>query len=275
MPTVDHTRHQNDDASHKLAIAGLRGAALLMAVLGFFPFANWIAGGHQFETYHQVASEWLNGSLIVVGCAVVLAILSRRSALWRPALFDGLIQHAHDRPVRTGIVLAIGLGVVYLVVVTTVLGWWKPAIHEPRRVGGGWMWSVPVLLLLGALINLATTKWGEIDHVGAYVGWLALGTVFVGFSEELLTRGLAIVGGRGSMHERWVWAFSSAIFGLIHAPNLLFGQSGVETAKQVVFAFGVGNVRFAFRASASIGKRLSLRSGAAAPSGATAPVCDC
>ena len=69
-------------------------------------------------------------------------------------------------------------------VVTTVLGWWKPAIHEPRRVGGGWMWSVPVLLLLGALINLATTKWGEIDHVGAYVGWLALGTVFVGLDRK-------------------------------------------------------------------------------------------
>ena len=121
MPTVDRTRHQNDDASYKLAIAGLRGAALLMAVLGFFPFANWIAGGHQFETYHQVASEWLNGSLIVVGCAVVLAILSRRSALWRPALFDGLIQHAHDRPVRTGIVLFGTSLVAYLAVARWVL----------------------------------------------------------------------------------------------------------------------------------------------------------
>ena len=149
--------------------------------------------------------------------------------------------------VRDGIVLSIGLGVVYLVVVTTALGWWKPAIHEPRRVGGRWMWSVPVLLLLGALINLATTKWGEIDHVGPYVGLLALGTVFVGFSEELLTRGLAIVGGRGSMHERWVWVFSSAIFGLIHVPNVLFGQDGVTTGRQVVFAFGVGMTYYVTR----------------------------
>ena len=38
--------------------------------------------------------------------------------------------------VREGIVLAVALGAVYLVIVTTVLGWWKPAIREERRVEG-------------------------------------------------------------------------------------------------------------------------------------------
>jgi membrane protease YdiL (CAAX protease family) len=142
--------------------------------------------------------------------------------------------------VRQGIVLAIGLGVIYLVIVTTVLGWWKPAMREPRRVGGGWMWIVPALLVVGAALNLVATKWGEIDEIGTYVAWLALGTAFVGFSEELLTRGLAIVGGRGAMHEKWVWVFSGAIFGLIHVPNIFFGQSVASTAQQVVFAFAVG-----------------------------------
>ena len=129
--------------------------------------------------------------------------------------------------VRKGVILAIGLGAVYLVVVTTALGWWKPAIREPRRVGGGWMWAIPVLLLVGAVVNLAATKWGEIDGVGTYVFWLALGCAFVGFSEELLTRGLAIVGGRGSMHEKWVWVFSGVIFGLLaHAQRLLRPERG-------------------------------------------------
>jgi membrane protease YdiL (CAAX protease family) len=109
------------------------------------------------------------------------------------------------------------------------------------------LWAIPALLLLGAVINLATTEWGEIDRVGAYAGWLALGTLLVGFSEELLTRGLAVVGGRASMHERWVWVFSGAIFGLIHVPNVLFGQSGAETARQVVFAFGVGMTYYVTR----------------------------
>lgn len=142
--------------------------------------------------------------------------------------------------VQKGVVLAVALGAVYLVVATTFLGWWKPAIREPRRVGSGWMWSIPVLLLVGAAVNLATTKWGEIDGVGSYALWLGIGTLLVGFSEELLTRGLAIVGGRGAMHEKWVWVFSGVIFGLLHVPNAFFGQSVAGTLQQVVFAFGVG-----------------------------------
>lgn len=142
--------------------------------------------------------------------------------------------------VQKGIVLSIGLGAAYLAVVTTVLGWWTPAIREPRRVGSGWMWLVPALLFFGAIGNLASTKWGEIDRVASYAVWLGIGTLLVGFSEELLTRGLAIVGGRGSMHEKWVWAFSGLIFGALHIPNAFFGQGGRETAQQVVFAFGVG-----------------------------------
>jgi len=39
--------------------------------------------------------------------------------------------------VRKGVVLSVGLGALYLAIVTTVLGWWRPAIHEPRKVGGG------------------------------------------------------------------------------------------------------------------------------------------
>jgi membrane protease YdiL (CAAX protease family) len=142
--------------------------------------------------------------------------------------------------VRKSVVLAIGLGAVYLIVVTSALGWWKPAMREPRKVGSGWMWLIPVLLLVGAALNLAATKWGEIDGLATYALWLAIGTLFVGFSEELLTRGIAIVGGRGSMHEKWVWVFSGAIFASIHVPNALFGQGATETAQQVVFAFAVG-----------------------------------
>ena len=40
---------------------------------------------------------------------------------------------------------------------------------------------------------------------------LALGTALVGFSEELLTRGLMIVGFRGTLSEGWVWFLSSLL----------------------------------------------------------------
>jgi membrane protease YdiL (CAAX protease family) len=149
--------------------------------------------------------------------------------------------------VREGIALAVGLGAAYLIIVTTVLGWWKPAMREPRRVGGGWMWLVPALLLVGAVVNIASTKWGEIDGVGEYALWLGIGCALVGFSEELLTRGLAIVGARGSMHEKWVWVFSGLIFGLLHLPNAFFGQGVGDTATQIVFAFAIGMTYYVTR----------------------------
>jgi membrane protease YdiL (CAAX protease family) len=149
--------------------------------------------------------------------------------------------------VRKAVVLAVGLGAVYLIIVTSVLGWWRPALREPRRVGGGWMWLVPILLALGAVGNLASTKWGEIDGLGTYVFWLAIGCAFVGFSEELVTRGLLIVGARGSLHEPMVWFVSSLCFGLLHVPNVFFGQGGRETAQQVVFAFVVGTTYYVTR----------------------------
>jgi membrane protease YdiL (CAAX protease family) len=142
--------------------------------------------------------------------------------------------------VREGVVYSVAAGAVYLIIVATALGWWKPAIHEPRKAGKGWMWVVPGLLLVGALLNLVSTKWGDIDQVGQYVLWVVIGVALVGFSEEMLTRGLAIVGARGSMHEKWVWAFSGLLFGLLHVPNAFFGQGGRETVQQVFFAFFVG-----------------------------------
>ena len=182
----------------------------------------------------RVKPTAVTGLLVIVGYLVLVF------AVWG---FTGLkYDEVGDtvENVQKGVTLAIGLGAVYLIVVTTALGWWRPAIHEPRRVGGGWMWAIPAVLLVGAVANLAGTKWGEIDNVGPYVFWLAVGCAFVGFSEELLTRGIAIVGGRGSMHEKWVWVFSGVIFALIHAPNALFGQSVRTTAYQMVFAFAVG-----------------------------------
>ncbi|MCU0310683.1 MAG: CPBP family intramembrane metalloprotease [Acidimicrobiales bacterium] len=176
----------------------------------------------------------------LVAIGVILGYLVVVFAVWAATGLDYDNVADTVENVQKGVVLAVGLGSVYLAVMTTVLGWWKPAIHEPRKVGGGWMWIVPAMLVVGAALNFAATKWGEIDGVGTYVLWLAIGTLFVGFSEELLTRGLAIVGGRGSMHEKWVWAFSGAIFALIHVPNIFFGQDVGPTLQQVVFAFAVG-----------------------------------
>lgn len=127
----------------------MRAAALVMAVLGALPLANWIAGGHEFDNYAQVRSEWATGTLIVLGCAVVLTILSRRLPLWRPGLVSGLVQAAHAKPARTGILLFVTTLAVYVVVALWVLSGRPLLIDEighvfqARIFAQGRLWLTP------------------------------------------------------------------------------------------------------------------------------------
>ena len=76
---------------------------------------------------------------------------------------------------------------------------------------------------------------------------LAVGCALVGFSEEFLTRGLMIVGFRGTLTEPWVWFLSSACFGLLHGLNVFFGQSVGATVWQIGFAFVLGTAFYVTR----------------------------
>ena len=89
---------------------------------------------------------------------------------------------------------------VYLVIVTTVFGWWRPADAASLLAGSPWMWAIPVLLLVGAVLNLGATQWGEIDDVGTYVFWLGLGCLSWA-SPRSCSPVASPRGGRGSMHE--------------------------------------------------------------------------
>lgn len=109
--------------------------------------------------------------------------------------------------VAKGVVVAVGIGAVYVVVVTTWLGWWRPVLHEEPRVGPRWTLVVPVLM---ALVALTTAVSADYSRLGAgYLAVLAVGVLLVGFSEETVTRGLLLVGFRGSVSEGRAWFWTS------------------------------------------------------------------
>jgi len=144
-----------------------------------------------------------------------------------------------------GIVIPVALGAVFLAVATSYLGWWGPAIREALRAPR-WLWAVPALMVLPGLGSLLGGI-GPADRAGAYLLALGVGTLLVGFSEELLTRGTGLVGLRGGFGEALSWFFSCLIFGLIHAVNVFFGQSIGSTVQQIVFAFLAGTVFYITR----------------------------
>ena len=88
-------------------------AAVAMAVLGFLPVANWLAGGHHAPWYGPVAATWVTGSALAIGIGLVLAIASRRiPALWH----DGLGARFAAALDRSPWLMLAGLSLVSIVV---------------------------------------------------------------------------------------------------------------------------------------------------------------
>lgn len=97
--------------------------AILVAALAFLPIANWIPGGNEVESYRGMMSEALNGTVIVLGAAIVLTILSRKvAALWRENPFGGVIAFAARRPLLTASVVALLALALYSTVAIAILG---------------------------------------------------------------------------------------------------------------------------------------------------------
>ncbi len=180
----------------------------------------------------------ISWALLVIYVAVV-------SAIWVVNGFDYDAVADSSDTILKGIVIPVGVGAVFLAAATTWLGWWRPAMVEKTKAGPRWSLIIPVLLLVMALLGVASIDFGAAS--GSTLLLLALGTALVGFSEELLTRGLMIVGFRGSLSEGWVWLLSSLSFGLLHGINAFFGQSIGATVQQMAFAFVLGTTFYVTR----------------------------
>lgn len=141
---------------------------------------------------------------------------------------------------RDGVVLPIGVVSVLLAVVTSYLGWWKPVLFEPRTTPR-WLTIWPALAIVSFVVNIAidADQW----DAGFFV-LLLIGFTFVGFSEELMTRGLLLTGARAQYREPIAWLISTACFGLMHGLNAINGQDAGTTAAQVASTFGTGTLLY-------------------------------
>ncbi|GIT82108.1 hypothetical protein LLS1_37770 [Leifsonia sp. LS1] len=135
-------------------------------------------------------------------------------------------------------------GLVIIVIIVSIFGWWRPALFETRKRLPGWVWVLPAIFAAAAVVNLVT---GDTSHVTPTM-WLllVLGSLIVGFNEELVTRGQLIVALRSRFGELGVWFFSTLLFGLLHLPNTVFG-TGLPGISQVFITFLFGSVLYLTR----------------------------
>jgi len=84
--------------------------ALFLLLFGLLPIANWIPGGHDAPWYASRLNEWASGGGIVLGVAVITAIILRSwPALWREGWWARVAGRwrAGDRAADAGIAVAV------------------------------------------------------------------------------------------------------------------------------------------------------------------------
>jgi membrane protease YdiL (CAAX protease family) len=139
--------------------------------------------------------------------------------------------------------IALGLpplvGGVLLVLFAWSVGWLKPLFSRRPQQARGWMWIAPALVLLAIVLRLAGIDYGSYT-AGVILATFAAG-LFVGFAEELLTRGIVVDLLRRHGYGEWaVMLLSTLVFALLHSANLLSGFSLQTVLLTIGFAFGFG-----------------------------------
>ncbi|MEF3403090.1 CPBP family intramembrane glutamic endopeptidase [Agromyces sp. CCNWLW203] len=136
--------------------------------------------------------------------------------------------------------LPIVLASILLVVFALSLGWLKELFGPQPVRGRGWMW-VAIAVVLS--INVSALLSIDYDKAGAALvaAWLFTG-LFVGFAEEVLTRGYVVNLMRKAGHGEIAVAMASAgIFAALHIGNVFTSDQGLATTlQQVVYTFFFG-----------------------------------
>ncbi|MGN6220582.1 MAG: lysostaphin resistance A-like protein [Microbacterium sp.] len=181
---------------------------------------------------------WI-GIAIWVGYLIIIVSVTLLSGIPYPEI--GTSADATWR----GAVMDLAVAAVALVIVTTLLGWWRPALFEQQRSRHKWPIFVPIIMLAAAILNIFSTDWSQFD-ASFLLSLLALG-VLVGFCEELMARGLVLTAFRAQLAEGWVWFLSSALFGLMHLANALLGAPLLSSLQQAGLAFASGTAFYIVR----------------------------
>ena len=131
------------------------------------------------------------------------------------------------------------VGAVILAAFTLSVGWWREIFGRQPIRGRGWMWIAIVVVLLFNILRFATIDYGKAGF-DVVLTWLLAG-LLIGFTEEVLTRGLVVnLMRKAGYREVVVAVISAALFAGLHAGNLLNGQNLLATGFQLIYTFAFG-----------------------------------
>lgn len=151
--------------------------------------------------------------------------------------FDDLFSSPES--VFFAIAAGLTVGSILLIAFVASVRWFGPIFARQPVRGHWWMWIAVALTIVPILMRLFGIDYG--GYAGGVVAVTFLAGILVGFSEELLYRGIVVRILRQGGHREWsVAVLSSLFFALSHSVNLLSGQPIVTVGVTVIFTFGFG-----------------------------------
>jgi uncharacterized protein len=138
--------------------------------------------------------------------------------------------------------LTVGLiaGSIVLIFFVVAMGWGSEIFGRQRIYRSWWMWLAPILVLIPITMRVLGFDWGG-TATSVLVMVFATGAL-IGFSEELLFRGIGVKMVRDGGHREGTVAIVTALlFGLSHSINIFSGEAPRTVALTVVYtvAFGI------------------------------------
>jgi len=146
--------------------------------------------------------------------------------------------------VRDATVIPFGVAALLVIAVVTVLGWWHPVLFE-RRSTPAWMLAIPVVSIGCFAMGVATADPGA--FAASHLAYLIVGFALVAFCEEVMTRGVLLVGFRSGYREIYAYLATTSLFALMHGLNFFHGQGASTTVGQIIEVFFVGTLFYAIR----------------------------
>lgn len=178
---------------------------------------------------------WWRSLLLVVA---YYAVWQGVTLLIGPLLLAAIPEGNEAMAVLMGTGVSVAIGCVLLIVFALSVGWLRELFQKQPIGGSWWMWIAVVVTAGFNILHFMSIDYGK---AGAVATTWIISSLFVGFAEEVLTRGLVVnLMRKAGYREIVVAVVSAALFAALHAGNLLSGAPLFNTAFQLVYTFAFG-----------------------------------